>query len=169
MKSTNNQRIWTLVSLLALAMSAATLGAAQGQPGSLARSNPIDCEPLVVFDVSGYGIAGMIHQHFVVYSDGLASLSALSPGGSYADLTWVTTDRAKEFNNELLSAGALELNDRLTPGTADIPLTTVTVFNGGDPSAVHNTFSFYAIGGDDDYQAVVEIVQAFIGFAFYAE
>ena len=43
-----------------------------------ARSSPnIDCQPLVIYDVSGFGIAGPLHQHLAVYSDGMTSVSSL--------------------------------------------------------------------------------------------
>ncbi|MDH3254511.1 MAG: hypothetical protein OEM62_05925 [Acidobacteriota bacterium] len=171
MKNTSNTTMRTWVWLLTLALGAVMLGAAHGQtPRPEANPidwvNPIDCEPLVVYDISGYGIGGAIHEHLAVYSDGLASVASLSPGGFFAEVTWVTPERAREFNDELIAAGALELPDRRTDGVADFPMTTVTVFNGSQQNAVHNVFSFYDIGEARDYEAVVGIVEAFIGETF---
>lgn len=159
MKDSRYQPLLSSVLLLTLT-GAVILGAAHGQLGR--GANPIDCEPLVIYDVSGHGIAGPVHQHLAVYSDGLTSISSLSPGGFFAEIVWVTPERAREFNDELIAAGALELPDRWTDDTADIPMTTITVFNGSQPDAIHNVFSFYDIGEPRDYEAIVGIVRAFI-------
>jgi hypothetical protein len=134
----------------------------QGAMGGAAKGSfgQMDIEPLVIWDISGRGIAGPIHQHLAVYSSGLVSRSAVSLAGTSAAMGQVTPGRAAQLDEELMVAGAMELADR-EGSVHDLPVTTVTVFNGSGVGALHNTFSFYATGEPGGYQGVVDILEWF--------
>jgi len=164
MNNITNTTLRTMVLLLMLATSPVILGTAHGQIGP---SDPIDCEPLLVYDVSGHGIAGPIHKSLMLYSDGLVSYSSRDLSGLAADVTWVSPELAQEINDDLIAAGALELGDRRSDGVADFPMTTITVFNGSQPNAVYNVFSFFDIDEARGYGAVTGIIEAFITQTFF--
>ncbi len=123
-----------------------------------------DCEPLVIYDVSGNGIGGPIHLHLVVYSDGLASISSLVITQLKSDFTRVCPERAQALAEELVAAGALEMMDA-THLAGNLPLTTVTVFEGGGVGAAHNTFSF-RVTDTPGLVAMASILNAFIDETF---
>lgn len=164
-KSSPNRPLWALALLLALAIAAFTVGPASATTISYGE---LDCEPLVDYDVSGSTFTGPVHQHLTVYSNGLVSVSSMSLTHVYADSASVSAKRAETFNDELLAAGALELDDRWAE-VADSPVTTVTVFNGSGENAAHNVFSFNSVGAPQNYQAVVDLVESFIDEVFAGE
>ena len=147
----------------------ALLGLLLASPLSAQTSLEIDCQPLVVYDISGHGIAGPIHQHLAVYSDGLTTISSLVLADSSADLTWVSPDRVYQLVEALSALGAFGLPDRWE-SVADMPATTVTVFEDNGANARHNTFSFFDTGGPrDPYRNVVATLESYIDEAFPAE
>jgi hypothetical protein len=128
----------------------------------------IDQEPLVIYDVSGFGLAGPIHERLSLYSSGLASYSAA--GGfpqegldGSAAFTWVPIADARALHARVIAAGALSLEDLPDLG-ADIPLTTVTVFASGEPDADHNTYSYTF--ADDGQAEVAFLINDFIARTF---
>jgi hypothetical protein len=109
--------------------------------GAMAAS-AIHNEPLVIYDVSGHGIAGPIHQHLAVYSSGLASFSRQSVTGTSSEFTSVPPWQVRALIGSLLDYGVMTLEDLPEPG-ADLPLHTLTVFSSSAPAAPNHTFSFY--------------------------
>lgn len=127
-------------------------------------SEETGCEPLVIYDVSGNGIGGPIHLHLVVYSDGLTSISSLVITQLKSDFDRIAPERAQALAEELVAAGALEMTDA-TQAAGDMPLTTVSVFQGVGLAATHNTFSFRT-SDTPGLAAVASILNAFIDETF---
>jgi hypothetical protein len=102
-------------------------------------------EPVLVWDVTGSGIAGPLHSNVVVYNNGLVSYSSFflfTGNDGQACTTNVSPSTVKRLASDLAKAGAGTLGDNSSMG-ADIPLTTITFFQkpGTDSSA--HTFSFF--------------------------
>lgn len=104
-------------------------------------------EPLVVFDVSGYSLTGLIHQHLTVYSSGLVSISAagggtqLFPFSSKADVAFLQISEVEKLWTKVIQDGAMSICDE-NAFVADLPLTTITVHRGATNSTAR-TFSYY--------------------------
>ena len=133
-------------------------------------SQSIDCQPLVIYDVCGYGYAGRTMLHLAVYSNGEASVSWLGPRGSYAEFTTVPKMAVYDLVAALTAVGGLTLTDR-GGKSVDTPMTTVTVFSDNTPNAFHNTFSFFSSGPQPTpskgrYDEVVRLLQTFIDNSF---
>ena len=153
-------------SLITLTLAAAVgvfAAAAIAQPeaplvqGQIAPPGSIDCEPVLFYDVTGGTLAGAVHMHLAVYSDGMSSISS---SVEVAGLTrmevetlYVPPGRVTRLIEELVAAGALDMRDRVD-GVADLPLQTLTViaddlaFFGdrgefADPETTMNSFNFY--------------------------
>jgi hypothetical protein len=128
----------------------------------------IDQEPLVIYDVSGFGLAGPIHHRLSLYSSGLASISAAGgfPQEGFdgtAEFTWVPAAEARALHARIIATGGLTLEDLPDLG-ADIPLTTVTVFASAEPNAAHNTYSYTF--ADDGHAKVATLIHDFIDRTF---
>lgn len=158
---------------LALAIGTPTpLPTTIGSPAALAPApcpNDFDQEPLVMYDVSGYGLAGLIHQHVCVYDNGLVTYgeagggTPLFPFSSSADVAYVPVAKVEGFYKELLQFGAFGICDELS-FVADAPLITVTVFRGQTDSRAH-TYSYYfplSVAS----QSVHDHINMFIGDVF---
>lgn len=128
-------------------------------------------EPLVLFDTTGFTLSGsLIHQNLVVYGSGIAAYSVssqqLTPPleGSFdfgdAKVAMLTPETAQRFLRELAFAGAFSLCDE-PAFVADVPPSTLTVFNGGTDAAAHS-FSFFGGGLSQPHATVAQIVDAFI-------
>ncbi|MFN0205628.1 MAG: hypothetical protein ACKVS6_04860 [Planctomycetota bacterium] len=126
-------------------------------------------EPLVVFDISGYSLTGLIHQHVAIYSSGLVSISAagggtqLFPFSSKADAVFLQTSAVEKLWNKVIQAGAMTICDE-NAFVSDMPLTTVTVHRGATNSASH-TYSYY-FPMSPESTAVANHIQDFINTHF---
>lgn len=153
------------IALGAVALTAAlTLPAAHAQ-SAIADGTPIDQEPLLIYDVSGFGFGGPIHKHLTVYSNGLCTVSGGSDsfGPSVADFRTVDRKRVRVLHRDLIDSGALLGVDRIAQ-VADLPLTTVTVFESSERNASHNTYSFFDVSGGE--AGVVGLIREFIEETF---
>jgi hypothetical protein len=126
-------------------------------------------EPLIVFDISGFTLTGMLHQHFAVYSSGLVSISEAGGGGgsfpfgSKADMTFVAPEEAKKLWSKVVQAGAMSICD-IPSFVNDAPLTTVTVHRGDTNSQAH-TYSYYDASTPES-AAVQDAIQKFMTATF---
>ncbi|HKE01616.1 MAG TPA: hypothetical protein VKE69_11445 [Planctomycetota bacterium] len=122
-------------------------------------------EPVVVYDVTGFTLAGPLHIHLAVYSNGLASISSaggFQEGRGQARVTTASPESVNALQQALAAAGAMQLCDNPAQ-TFDVPLQTVTAFAGSQ----QNTFSFLdASGAYGDVQTALQafIAQTFPGF-----
>ncbi|MHC4942348.1 MAG: hypothetical protein ACYTG7_04950 [Planctomycetota bacterium] len=126
-------------------------------------ANAWDREPLLMVDVTGYSLTGLIHRHLAVYSDGTASISSVTgiPGNQLADADVITVpDQAvQELRMDLRAAGAHQLRDNPL-NVQDVPLTTVTFFFRSGPVARSNTFSYFLVF--KGYERVGKTINDFI-------
>lgn len=128
-------------------------------------------EPMVIYDSSGFGVAGQIHEHLAIYSSGLTSMSSLRPvpvPTTYASepesaMTQVPVARVAQLVASLINSGAMTLGD-LPDAGSDLPMKTITVFAGAGDQAAYNTFSFY----DPNDPRVANMLAALDGFIFGA-
>ena len=108
----------------------------------------LDQEPLVMFDVTGYTLAGLLHEHLCVYDNGVVTISRVSGGTPIfpltdaADIAFVTPTQARNFHKQLVQGGALRACDEPL-AVADLPMTTITVFHRGLTNDRAHTFSYW--------------------------
>ncbi len=126
--------------------------------------NTIRHEPLVVFDVSGGTLAGLVDLQLTVYNDGIARVcqSASLTGAVDARLAYVTPLEATNLARDLSILGAGTLCD-LDSMFTDTPTSTLTVLRGTTDSPSH-TFSW--VGGQGPYALVEQRLFTFIQAAF---
>ncbi|MFT7670760.1 MAG: hypothetical protein ACI8X5_003473 [Planctomycetota bacterium] len=106
----------------------------------------IQREPVVMFDVSGGTLLGAYAEHLIVYNDGYASYSIMSPfEEARVEGRMLPGNGAANLLEELEKAGAFEMTDA-EGEVSDVPLTTVTVFQGGTNAAAHS-FSYWLSSG----------------------
>lgn len=134
----------------------------QGQLQSIVK-NPIQREPIVMFDVSGSTFLGPVLEHLTIYNDGLASYSNASPTGSTSvGSAMISSQEINKLIQALEEANAGTLQDQ--EGTvSDVPLTTVTLFSGGTNAQAH-TYSYWL--GWDNYAAADDVLSEFIEVHF---
>ncbi|QDU84796.1 hypothetical protein Pla163_19100 [Planctomycetes bacterium Pla163] len=132
--------------------------------------NTLDQEPLLMYDVSGYSLTGVIHQHLAVYDNGVVSISSVSggtplfPSANKADITYIQPTAARALLKSLVQAGARQICDEDIP-VADLPLTTITVFARGNTDDRAHTFSYW-LPLSNESQTVSGLIQAFIATTF---
>lgn len=175
----------SLLALPALHYAIGSIGGAEAAPQAQVipgGSNPafglctntLPQEPVLMYDVSGFGLGGQIHLHLSLYSNGLASISS-APGGIIfpeqtsggfggffdpkAEMVFVDPAAVAELAENLALAGAFKACDE-DAIIADIPLTTVTVFRGETNSRAH-TFSYWTPLSPQT-QAVGTLISEFI-------
>jgi len=132
--------------------------------------NAIKMEPVVNVDVTGSTLLGPTHFRFTAYNSGLVTVSRASligvaneSAGSFpfadADTIFVSTEAVDQLAKNLRAAGAFSLCDQ-NFSTADVPLTTVTVFRGAT-NAVAHTYSYWAAFGEhaDAALAIGDFIQ----------
>lgn len=126
--------------------------------------NAIKMEPVVNVDVTGSTLVGPTHFRFTAYNNGLVTVSRASligianeSSGSFpfadADTIIVSPGAIDQLSKDLRAAGAFSLCDQ-NISTADIPLTTVTVFRGATNAMAH-TYSYWAAFGEHADAALV--------------
>ncbi|MDZ4774673.1 MAG: hypothetical protein SGI72_16235 [Planctomycetota bacterium] len=122
--------------------------------------NILPHEPLVLFDVSGFTLAGPMDIQLTVYNDGTARVcQAQSVGGAVdARVAFVPPAAASQFARDLsiLGAGVLCDSDNMF---SDTPTSTLTILRDATDSRAH-TFSW--IGGTAAHSAVEQRVFDFI-------
>jgi hypothetical protein len=129
-------------------------GSGGTQPAFALCSNTLPQEPVLMYDVSGFGLGGQIHLHLGVYSNGLVSISSAPGGPTFeqsagfggffepkAQLVYVDPAVVSELAENLAAVGAFKACDE-DAFVSDLPLTTVTVFRGETNSRAH-TFSYW--------------------------
>jgi hypothetical protein len=159
------------VPFLALAFTAPSQPILSGAPAVAPAPcpNDFDQEPLLIYDVSGYGLAGLIHQHVCVYDNGLVTYAEagggtpLFPFGSSADIAFVDLPTVQSFYKELIQLGAFTICDEQS-FVADAPLITVTVFRGQTDSRAHTYSYYYPVSATND--VVHNHITTFIGNVF---
>jgi hypothetical protein len=132
-------------------------------------ANNLMQEPVLVYDVTGFTLTGLIHRHLAVYNNGVASISSVSSSiftgsttSSQADVAFVSPDEASKLLRELANANAFTLCDQ-SIAVSDIPMTTVSVSRGATDAQTH-TFSYWTGGGP--YAGVQQTIDAFIQKTF---
>lgn len=132
----------------------------------------LDQEPLIVYDISGFGLAGPIHRHFTLYTSGLATISSASNFGAPTEGTlvfgpgdagfkYVSPAKARQVWKRTIVAGGLDATDGGFFG-ADVPTSTITIFE--RPGRTSNTFNFLFAQGQA--AEVATIINAFIAEEF---
>jgi len=118
-------------------------------------------EPTLIYDVTGFTLAGELHVNAVVYNDGLVSYSSRS--GLFgvveqACTVFVPPTDVKKLTDALAGAGAGTLPDKLL-FVSDVPLQTVTFMKPATDTKAHS-FSWYIAPGA--YTAVQTIINDFL-------
>jgi len=117
-------------------------------PATQPCQNTLDQEPLVMFDVTGYSLTGIIHEHLCVYDNGVVTISRVSGGTplfpltNAADVAFVTPTQARNLHKSLIQGGVLRACDEPL-AVADLPMTTVTLFRSGRTDDRVHTFSYW--------------------------
>lgn len=162
----------TVVAFCAGAVASAVVGGLAVQGAAVAGSDSIDLigapytrEPLLIFDTTGGTLTGTVHEHLIVYNDGLASYSAASlvvfpEPGEFIDArtTSLSPDEVEALRVALGKAGASTLVDN-NVFIADAPIHTVTFFRKPGTDAIGHSFSFH---GGEQHGKVAAIIFALI-------
>jgi hypothetical protein len=164
------RRFWWAgaVSLIAAVLAFVALAGSAGQRAVAGPGNTIDAdnvlvvEPVLIYDVTGGTLAGLVHSRLSVYNNGQVSISRKdfgSPTGA-ADFTMVPVTRVRQLRADLEAAGASTFGDEMN-NVADLPLTTVTFFSKPLPHAQANTFSYWNTF-DGPYWPLQQVIDEFI-------
>lgn len=110
--------------------------------------NPIEREPVVLYEVTGGTLSGEVDYFLSVHSDGSARLSSFLGGGGTGSSQYTSMDpsQVEALRQALTSAGAL-LRCDAPDLTSDTPLQTLTLFRAGSMRR-SNTFSWFTSDGD---------------------
>lgn len=131
--------------------------------------------PVLVYDVTGGTLAGVIHLQLSVYNTGFASISASGfnafeppddgrcPNDGRADYAFVGQQAAKDLLTQLKGAGAFEANNGAQG--LDVPLHTVTVFANRGAEAKTHSFT-YQFASSPEIFATAEVINQFIDTYF---
>ena len=112
-------------------------------------------EPIVMWDVTGYTLGGsLVHGRLVVYNDGVTSVSS---GNGDVRTEGVAPAVVQGLRRALIQAGAMTLCDQAY--VTDMPLTTLTMFEGSTEAQAH-TFSYWEANGG--YAAVEAEINGFL-------
>ena len=119
-------------------------------------------QPMLIVHTSGSTLTGPVFQLMTVYSNGESSLSqadGLNPTPMISTTT-LDLEAIAKLRADLRRANAMNLCDQ-EGIVLDVPLTTVTVFDGGTGKSVANTFSYWGGFGDHgEVQAAVNNLMA---------
>jgi len=157
----------SLTALLVVGLEARPRGQAVALGGAEAISlcgNSVKQEPVLNFDVTGATFAGAFHSRVTVYNNGLGTRSKLQPvfGTEEVETVFLSPATVAQLQSDLIAAGAFKLCD-LLQSTADIPLTTVTVFQGTTDARAHTYSYFFPVKG---HAVVDQIIGDFIDAHF---
>lgn len=160
---------WLLPLCLAAVFSVLTLRGT-GAPAMAAAPLAAPCpnvlphEPIVVYDVNGYTLAGPLDLQLTVYGSGLARLSTTNAnnGEGKSQITTVSQAAANDLLGLLVKRGAFELCD--DPSfVSDMPMSTLTVMK-PDTSVRAHTYSWWV--GQGAYGPPEQVLVDFISSAF---
>jgi hypothetical protein len=136
---------------------------AEAQP--CAPTDPATCvnvqrrEPIVMWDVTGDTLAGtLVHGRLVVYNDGVTSVSS---GNGDVRTEGVAPAVVQGLRRALVQAGATTLCDQAY--VTDMPLTTLTMFEGNTDAQAH-TFSYWV--AENAYAGVQAEIDHFLATHF---
>lgn len=157
-----------LATALATVMALRTDGSALAQDRATAISalNGIKMEPVLNYDVSGSTLTGPFHSRITVYNNGFITSSncggfvSFAGSNNGAGTAMATPAQVSKLRKQLIDAGGLTLPDQ-NISVADLPLTTVTVFQGATNAKAH-TFSFWA-GFGAGYSQIQQVILDFAG------
>ena len=165
--------VWTAGSVMVLVcaagISAICTRSVDGQiSDSIDRKQSVgqvfDQEPMLFFDVSGFGLGGPIHQRLAVYSSGLTSISAAAfEGQGAAEFTYVTVERVNELRAALVALGIENLQDNVFE-VPDVPMKTVTFVRPVGVRGRANTYNYFLSEGA--YAEVEDVVNEFMTETF---
>lgn len=160
-----------LTGLAASAIYLATESSAEPQAPSpsdpvVGAPNEVLHQPVLLYSLAGGTLTGTLHTQLTVYSSGFATIARfdeafVAPLGEYKAVktTYLDARDIRELGRDLQAAGALTLVDQ-QQFAADIPLNTVTVFQGGQV----NTFNYWTSSGA--FEPVNQTIDAFIATHF---
>ena len=158
----------SLVALAAVPFAVAPIVSAWSAAPVPQSSGVIQNEPVVVYNVTGGTLTGLIHRQLTVYNSGFVTIAKLDEPvfPQPAEIQEVRTAQvgpqaATQLLISLVQAGAVQLEDQSFP-VSDVPLKTLTILE-GKTFALSRTFSWY-VGGD--YAVVDQALNKFIGDTF---
>lgn len=126
--------------------------------------NTLRHEPILVYEVTGFTLAGPMDVQLTVYNDGLARVcQAQSMTGAIdARVNHVTPAAARQLVGDLAQFGAGTLCDSFGL-VSDVPLSTLTILRDATDARAH-TFSWD--GGQGPYAQIEQRVWTFIHATF---
>ncbi|MFN0006700.1 MAG: hypothetical protein ACKVXR_02240 [Planctomycetota bacterium] len=141
-----------------------------GSPAMAAAPLAVPCpnvlphEPIVVYDINGYTLAGPLDLQMTVYGNGFARLSTTNANNGEGKSRITTVSQADADNLLILLAkhGAFELCDDPTV-VSDMPMSTLTVMK-PDTSVRTHTYSWWV--GHGAYGPPEQVLLDFIASAF---
>jgi hypothetical protein len=150
-----------------LALFVVPLASSSNAPAARqACANLVAHEPIVVYEVTGYTVAGqLVDRSLAVYGDGLARISAAEDGGGAgrARIAYLSPATAASLQRDLASAGAFTLCDDPFP-VADMPMSTLTVLRGAT-DAKARTYSWWW-AQQTPYEPAEQVLASFIAAHF---
>ena len=134
--------------------------------GNLCNSSPAadGIPPLIVYDVTGFTLAGPVDLNLDVYGSGLVKLSSASaaPGQGKSEIAHLTPQQTLALARALFFAGSFQTCDQPAAGS-DVPLHTLTVFRGATDAKAH-TFSWWV--PEKEYATFEQLLDGFIATHF---
>ena len=133
-------------------------------PAAVPCPNVLPHEPIVIYDVNGYTLAGPLDLQMIVYGNGFARLSTTNTpdGEGKSQITTVSPTDANALLVALAKRGAFELCDDPSFVT-DMPMSTLTVMK-SDTTVRAHTYSWWVAQGP--YGAPEQVLLDFISSAF---
>lgn len=138
------RRGWSFVAGALLSATAFMLAGADRQTDVVPAVTTIDEEPILFWDVAGWGLGGPIHERLAIYSDGLVTYAYGGWAGDdgAACFTYVAPESVTALAEDLRKAGVFGIKDSAAI-VSDVPTTTVTAFrNFSNGESRATTFSF---------------------------
>jgi len=171
-------RLRTIGLLAALTVVAAIIGsntervqAADDGPENVLFPNLPTQSPVLVYDVTGGTLAGVIHFQLSVYNTGFASVSSSGfnvfdpeddgscPNDGKATYDYVGTAAVEQLQAALKAAGAFKAGNGQQG--VDVPQHTVTVFAGRGADSKAHSFTFQ-FASSPEVGATLQVINAFV-------
>ena len=155
-----------LVALFAVLVLAALTGATtQDNPKvrnkRATSEKQLVCEPVLIFDVSGSTLTGPCHKNLSVYNNGRVSLAEFATSQpTRNESKMVSPGEVKSLIGQLSRYTRLQDDQTIV---TDIPMTTVTLFQGLTDARAHSFSYWLPIG---DYEEVQQTIDLFMHRAF---
>jgi hypothetical protein len=150
--------------LFVLVLRGAGAPAIAAAPLAVPCPNVLPHEPIVIYDINGFTLAGPLDLQMVVYGNGFARLSTTNTanGEGKSRITTVSQGDANKLLATLAKKGAFELCD--DPSfVSDMPMSTLTVMR-ADTSVRTHTYSWWVAQGP--YGPAEQVLLDFISSAF---